>query len=146
MFSWCLQWSWNPPIPFYPLPPSVLHPASLATYCSHWHLEPFLVSKAGRTQVPLAMIIRMHPGRHPPRVILQSEQHYSEAHCVYMDRCLSCERGCSHYEIVHVDFTLVKFHSGNSFSLVEIFQMFCLGCTNRKAWLLTPVQEGMRYK
>lgn len=78
-----------------------------------------------------------HPSRHPLRVILQSEQHYSEVQYVYMDGCLSRERGCNHCEIVHVDFTLVKFHSlsysRNSCSLVKIFQMFSLICANRKA-------------
>lgn len=36
MLSWCLWCSWNPSIPFYPLPPSVLHSASLAPFYSHW--------------------------------------------------------------------------------------------------------------
>lgn len=35
--------------------------------------------------MPFAMIIRMHPGRHALSTILQSEQHYSEVQCVYVD-------------------------------------------------------------
>lgn len=34
-----------------------------------------------------------------------------EVQYIYMDGCLSHERGCNHCGIVHVDFTLVKFHS-----------------------------------
>lgn len=146
MSSWCLPCSWNPSIPFYLLPPSVLHPASLATFCSHLNLEPFLVSNTGRPQMPLAVIIRMHPGRHSPRVILQSEQHHSEVQCVYMDGCLSRERGCNHCELfvwISHWWNSTLSYSSNSFFLVKIFQMFSFACTNRKTWLLTLVQEGV---
>ena len=51
MFLWYLWCFWNPSIPFYSLPPSVFHPASFATFCSNWNLKPFLLSRAGRSQV-----------------------------------------------------------------------------------------------
>lgn len=82
-----------------------------ATFCSNWNLEPFLLSQSGGSQDSFGMIVRAHPGRYFLRVILQSKQHYSEVHFVYMDGCQSHDRGCNHCEIAHADFTLVKFHS-----------------------------------
>lgn len=62
------------------------------------------MSKVGRAQRLLAMIVGMHPGRHPLRVIFQSEQHCFKVQHVYMDGCLSHESVCNHCKIVHVDF------------------------------------------
>lgn len=70
----------------------------LMPHVSHyWNLESFFLSRAGRSQVLFGMIISVHPGRYLLRVILHTEQHYSEVHYVYMDGYQSHERDCSHW-------------------------------------------------
>lgn len=120
------------------------------TFCSNWNLEPFLLSRAGRSQLPFGMIISVHPGRYLLRVILQGEQRYSEVHYVYMDGCQSHERGCNHCEIAHADFTLVKFHclldQGILLIGKNIPDVLPQVYKQENPWLLTLAQGDMSHK